>query len=78
MQNAHIPVYQHPPSSFQAGHKPKQIRSSESHRLLDLRNRLPGIQPLRARPRAVENRMAPVQTHAVIQHLFPLGFVLVA
>ena len=55
-----------------------QLNSRKSHRLLNLRNRLARIQPLRTGPRAIQNRMAPVQTHAVIEHLFPLRLVLVA
>ncbi len=55
-----------------------QLKSSQSHRLLDLRNRLARIQTLGARPRAVEDGVAPVQTHAVVQHLLALGLVLVA
>ena len=52
--------------------------SRKSHRLLNLRNRPARVQPLWTRPRAVQNRVAPVQTHAVVQRLFPLRLVLVA
>jgi hypothetical protein len=45
--------------------------------LLDLRNCQRGIQPLRTRPRTIENGVAPVQTHAVIQCLFALLRLLV-
>ena len=54
------------------------IHSSQRHRLLNLRNCLPRIQPLRTCPRAVQDGVASVQTHAIVQHLFPLGLVLVA
>ena len=54
------------------------LNSTQRHRLLNLRNRLAGIQALRARPRTVQDRVAPVQAHAVVQHLLALGLVLVA
>ena len=57
---------------------PSTFHSSQRHRLFNFRNRLARIQPLWTRPTAVQNRMASVQAHAVIQHLFPLRFVLVA
>ena len=57
---------------------PPKVHSSKGHRLLNLRNRLARIQPLRARSRAVQDRVASVQAHAIVQHLFPLGLVLVA
>ena len=66
-----------PPLAPTANALPKP-HSRERHRLLDLRNRLPWVQALRARPRAVEDRVAPVQTHAVVQHRLTLRFVLVA
>lgn len=55
-----------------------KVHSGKGHRLLDLRNCLARIQPLRARSRAVQDRVASVQAHAIVQHLFPLGLVLVA
>ena len=55
-----------------------QLNSRKSHRLLNLRNRLARIQPLWTGPRAVQNGVAPVQAHAIVQHLFPLRLVLVA
>lgn len=39
----------------------------KSHLLLDLRDSSTGVQSLRARPRAVQNSVASVQAHAVIQ-----------
>lgn len=54
------------------------IPLTKSHRLLDLLDRLAGIQPLRTRPRAVQDGVAPVQAHAVVQHLLALGRALVA
>ena len=58
--------------------KTAPLNSTQRHRLLDLRNRPAGVQALGTRPRAVEDGVAPVQTHAVVQHLLPLGLVLVA
>jgi hypothetical protein len=52
--------------------------ASKRHILLDLRNRLRGIEALRASPRAIENGVTPVQAHAVIQHLLSLGVAFVA
>ena len=52
--------------------------STQRHRLLNLRNRLAGIQALRTRPRTIQDGMAAIQTHAVVQRLFPLDLVLVA
>lgn len=80
-----LPRCQHPTSSHpmhiipppRVPTRPRSY-SSKRHRLLNLRNRLAGIQPLRARPRAVQNRVTPVQTHAVVEHLLALRFVLVA
>lgn len=57
---------------------PKFLGSGKRHALLDLCNRLPGIQPLRTRPRAIQDGMAPIQAHVVIQHRLPLALVLVA
>ena len=51
--------------------------SSKSHSLLNLRNRLPRIQPLRTRPTTIQNSMAPIQTHTIIQHSFPLLLVFI-
>ena len=73
-----IPLYQLHHSQALPKNPLKKPHSSKSHRLLNLRNRLPRIQPLRTRPRTVQYGMAPVQTHAVVQHLLPLGLVLVA
>jgi hypothetical protein len=42
-------------------------RILKRHLFLDLRNRQSGVQALGARPRAVEDGVASVQTHAVIQ-----------
>lgn len=49
----------------------------KSHRLLNLRNGLSRIQPLRTSPRTVQNGMASIQTHTVIQHRLPLRLVFV-
>jgi len=43
------------------------LRFLKSHLLLDFRNRQARVQALRARPRAVQNGVTSVQTHAVIQ-----------
>lgn len=74
------PISSHPMHIIPPPRVPTRPRShsSKRHRLLNLRNRLAGIQPLRARPRAVQNRVTPVQTHAVVEHLLALRFVLVA
>ena len=45
--------------------------------LLDLRNGQSRVQPLGASPRAVENGVATVHTHAVVQRRLALGFLLV-
>jgi hypothetical protein len=50
----------------------------ESHLLLDLRDRQPGIQALRARSRAVQDRVAPVHAHAVIKRVLALLPLLVS
>jgi hypothetical protein len=50
----------------------------ESHALLDLRNSQRGVQSLGARPRAVENGVASVQAHAVVQGVLALGLLLVS
>lgn len=49
----------------------------ESHALLDLSNRQRGIQALGACPRAVENSVASVQAHAVVEGVLALGLPLV-
>lgn len=51
--------------------------SSKSHTLLNLRNSQRRVQALRARPRAVENSMAPVQAHAVVELVLALLRLLV-
>ena len=42
--------------------------SRKSHALLDLLNSLAGVQALGTCPTAVHNGMAPIQTHAIIEH----------
>jgi len=44
----------------------------ESQALLDLRNSQRRVQPFRARPTAVQDRVASVQAHAVLERLLPL------
>ena len=53
-------------------HQLSLAQSRESHRLLNLRDRFPRIQPLRTGPRAIQNSVAPIQTHRIIQRRFPL------
>lgn len=48
------------------------IRSSQSHSLLRLRNGLRRVQPFWTSSATIENRMASVQTHAVIERVFTL------
>ena len=50
----------------------------KGHLLLDLRDRQPGIQALRARPRAVQDGVAPVHAHAVVQRLLALLLLLIS
>jgi hypothetical protein len=50
----------------------------ESHALLDLRNGQRRVQALGARPRAVENGVASVQAHAVVQRILALGPLLIS
>ena len=49
----------------------------ESHLLLNLRNRQPRIQSLRTSPRTIQNSMAPIQTHTIIQRRLPLFLLLI-
>ena len=49
----------------------------ESHALLDLGNRQRGVEALGACPRAVENGVASVQAHAVVEGVLALGLPLV-
>ena len=53
------------------------IRLSESHALLDLSNRQRRVQALGACPRAVENGVASVQAHAVVEGVLALGLLLI-
>lgn len=46
-------------------------RLRKRHRLLNLLNRLTRIQPLRTSPGAIQDRMAPVQAHRIIQRRLP-------
>jgi hypothetical protein len=50
----------------------------ESHALLDLSNRQGRVESLRACPRAIENSVAPVQAHAVVEGVLALGLLLVS
>ena len=50
----------------------------KSHRLLDLGNRQAGVEALGARPGAVENGVAAVQAHRVVEGVLALGRLLVA
>jgi hypothetical protein len=51
--------------------------SGESHALLNLGNRQRGVQALGACPRAVENGVASVQAHTVVEGVLALGLPLV-
>ncbi len=55
-----------------------QESASKRHVLLDLLDGLGRIQALGTRPRAVEDGVTPVQTHAVVEHLLSLRVALVA
>lgn len=57
---------------------PTVICSSECHALLDLGNRQCRIQSLGARAAAVEDGVASVHAHRVVQRILPLGRLLVA
>lgn len=52
--------------------------TSKGHILLDLLDRLGRVQALGTRSRAVEDGVASVQAHAVVEHLASLGVALVA
>ena len=58
-------------------HLPDSSSSCKSHTLLNLRNRQRRIQPLRTRPRTVQNGVTPIQTHTIIQRILPLRRLLV-
>jgi hypothetical protein len=49
----------------------------ESHALLDLRDGLGGVEALGARSRAIENSVASVQAHAVVESLLAFCCALV-
>jgi len=49
------------------------VISSESHALLDLSNGQSRVETLWTCPRAVENGVAAVQTHAVVEGVLALG-----
>jgi hypothetical protein len=53
------------------------LNTTDSHGLLDLRNRLSGVQALGASLGAVENGVATVQAHRVLQIDLALGGALV-
>ena len=48
------------------------------HTLLNLRNRQRRIESLGTRSRAVQNRVAPVQAHAVVKRVLALSHLLVS
>lgn len=50
----------------------------KSQTLLNLRNSQRWVQALRTHPRAVQNSVATVQTHAVVQSLLPLLLALIS
>ena len=52
--------------------------SRQSHHFLNLCDRLSRVQALRTSPAAVQDRVAPIQAHAIVQHLLPFRLVLVA
>ena len=54
------------------------IQSCESQTLLDLGDGLARVQSLRTSSRAIKNRVAPIQAHAVVQHVFPLLLMLIS
>ena len=56
---------------------PSPSNLSESHALLDLGNRQRRVQALWTRPTAVEDGVATVQTHAVVECVLALGRALV-
>lgn len=68
--NILTPPIPHPPFPRLTLHLKGQL-------LLDLRNRQSGVQPLGARPRAVQNRVASVQAHAIVQRRLSLFLLLV-
>jgi hypothetical protein len=74
-QRSNVPSCQIPCFPFLSFSLTKHL--SESHALLDLRNRQRGVQPLGARPRAVKNCVAAVQAHAVVKGVLALGHLLV-
>lgn len=49
----------------------------QSHLLLDLGNGVAGVKTLGARSRAVENRVASIQAHRVVEGVLSLGLPLV-
>lgn len=59
-------------------HRTYPLCSRERHLLLDLGNRLAWVQALGASARAVENSVATVQTHAVLQAGAALALALVS
>ena len=72
------PLTPYQPSPITHHPSPVTHHPLKSHGLLNLRNRLGGIQPLRTRPRAIQNSMAPIQTHTIIQGGLALLGALVA
>jgi hypothetical protein len=62
---------------FPSSSIPPSSNLSESHALLDLGNRQRRVQSLGTCPRAVENGVATVQAHAVVERILSLGQLLV-
>lgn len=57
---------------------PSFVTLRKSHVPLNLRDCQPRIQPLRTRPRAIKNSVAPIQTHAIIQRLLSFSLLLIS
>lgn len=68
----------HLPEPIQLFSTPAPSIHSKRHLLLDLGNGQARVEPLGARPRAVENRVAAVQAHRVVEGVLALLVALVA
>lgn len=66
------------PASFLRSHIPNSFHLRKSHALLNLRNGQSGVESLGARPRAVENSVATIQTHRIVERLLALLGLLVS
>jgi hypothetical protein len=66
-----------PQARTHAGGFISRLLSAKSQALLKLRNCLCRIQPFWTRPGAVQDSMAPVQTHIIVQRLPALGLALI-